>query len=228
MASAAASAAMSRMITTPTRIARALDWQKLSSSVLSVHVGETSIDLAVTFHPSSGNPIQALPSIPIELETRDNSKVLKSSVLQELSDAVETWNACGLVVSWPVQREGWCGKPCGRTLHFLDQIAQDTNIVSPKRPLALWDGHHFYNTEDSWGRSSIYATTSDRSVHVASKEQYRDEGMLAADIAADYLRFHFPDLVQNLQIRSSRDFTSLTQDSDVSESFKNAHTMQST
>jgi len=192
---------MARLLTTPSKIARALDWQKVSGSVLSVHIGDSSIDLAVTSHPSTGHPVQALSSIPMELETRKNRKVLKKSVLSELSNIVEDWNVCGLVVSWPVQKEGWCGKPCGNVLHTLDQIAQDTNIVNMKRQVALWDGHHFLNEEDEWGRTAIYSTTSDQEVHVASKEQYREEGMLAADIAADYLRHHFPDLAYDIEVR---------------------------
>mmetsp|Transcript_10050 Transcript_10050/g.22021 ORF Transcript_10050/g.22021 Transcript_10050/m.22021 type:complete len:208 (-) Transcript_10050:163-786(-) len=190
------STSLAKALTTPRTIARALDWQKVSGALLSIHFGPTSIDLAVTSHPSaSSRPIKTLPSIPLEQESQRNQRVLKSSVLDSLSRIVEDseLNVCGFLVSWPVQNEGWCGAPCGKVLHSLDQIVQRTNLISGKRPVVLWDGHHFYHHEDEWGRTPIYSETSDRSVHIASRDQYKDEGMVAADIAADYLKRCFPD-----------------------------------
>ena len=187
---------ITKFLTSPSKIARALDWKK-SASVLSLHVGKDSIDLAVTSHPSSTSDedtILPLPSIPIKCEVKENQKVLKADVLAELEDIVKKFDVCGMIVSWPVQKEGWCGAPCGRVLHTLDQIARETNIVSPSRPVALWDGHHFHSSEDEWGRSALYSHISKKEVHIASKEQYRDEGSLAAEIAQDYLRHHWPDL----------------------------------
>ena len=162
-----------------------------------------TVDLAVALHPSYFHPIDPLPSIPIEIKTRRNQKVLKESVLLELKNIVETHKVCGLVVSWPVQKEGWCGATCGKVLHVLDQIVQDTNIVTSRRPVCLWDGHHFVTGGDEWGRLPIYSVPTDKTVHVASKEQYQDEGMLAADIAADFLKLHWPDLAHNLNPMSS-------------------------
>ena len=187
---------ITKFLTSPSKIARALDWKK-SASVLSLHVGKDSIDLAVTSHPSTTGDeeiILPLPSIPIKREVQENQKVLKSGVLSELSAIVEKFDVCGMVVSWPVQKEGWCGAPCGRVLHTLDQIASETDIVSASRPVCLWDGHHFHSNEDEWGRSAIYSHISKKEVHIASKEQYKDEGSLAAEIAHDYLRHHWPDL----------------------------------
>lgn len=188
---------ITKFLTSPSKIARALDWKK-SSSVLSLHVGKDSIDLAVTSHPSSTSEeeiILPLPSIPIKCEIKENQKVLKPHVLSELEDIVAQFDVCGMIVSWPVQKEGWCGAPCGRVLHTLDQIARECpGLVSSKRPVALWDGHHYHTSEDEWGRSAIYSHISKKEVHIASKEQYRDEGSLAAEIAQDYLRHHWPDL----------------------------------
>ena len=181
---------ITKFLKSPSKIARALDWKK-SASVLSLHVGKDSIDLAVTSHPSSTSEediILPLPSIPIKCEVKENQKVLKPAVLSELEDIVEQFDVCGMIVSWPVQKEGWCGAPCGRVLHTLDQIARETDIVSPSRPVALWDGHHFLSNEDEWGRSAIYSHISKKEVHIASKEQYKDEGSLAAEIAQDFGR----------------------------------------
>jgi len=194
---------VTKFLAAPGKIAHALDWRKQAGSVLSLHIGTHSIDLAVTTHPSMKNPIQSLPSIPIESETRGNQKVLKRHILEELSSIVEDWKVCGMVVSWPVQKEGWCGAPCGKVLHTLDQLVQDSSIVSSSRPVCLWDGHHFLNTEDEWGRVALYGVPSQKLEHRASKEQYREEGMVAADIAKDYIRHHWPEFVMNLERKQS-------------------------
>ena len=175
-------------------------WKK-SSSVLSLHVGKDSIDLAVTSHPSSTadeSLILPLPSIPLQCKVQDNQKVLHDTVLTELAGIVAQFDVCGMVVSWPLQKEGWCGAPCGRVLHTLDQMARDdADIMSAHRPVCLWDGHHFHSSEDEWGRTALYAHASKKEVHIASKEQYKDEGSLAAEIAHDYLRHHWPDLYED-------------------------------
>ena len=192
---------ITKFLTSPSKIARALDWKK-SASVLSLHVGKDSMDLAVTSHPSSTTDedvILPLPSIPLRCQVvKHNQKILQPAVLHELASIVHKFDVCGLVVSWPVQKEGWCGAPCGRVLFTLDQIANhapEEDIVSATRPVALWDGHHFASSEDEWGRSALYSHSSPRKqVHLASKEQYKDQGSLAAEIAHDYLRHHWPDL----------------------------------
>lgn len=189
---------ITRFLTSPGKIAQALDWRKQAGAVLSLHVGTSSIDLAVTLHPSADeNPIQPLPSIPIETEVKGNSKVLKSHILKELSKIADDWNVCGIVTSWPVQKEGWCGASCGKVLHTLDQIVQETSLVSKKRPLCLWDGHHYLNTEDEWGRIARYGVPSEKHKHCASTEQYHDEGMVASEIAQDYIRCHWPSVFEN-------------------------------
>mmetsp|Transcript_10348 Transcript_10348/g.28574 ORF Transcript_10348/g.28574 Transcript_10348/m.28574 type:complete len:259 (+) Transcript_10348:310-1086(+) len=198
MAPSSIARSISRFLATPGKIAHQLDWTKSSGVVLSLHLGKSSIDLAVTAHPSTENPIQALPSIPVESETKNNQKVLKAHILEELSDIVKQWKVCGLVVSWPVQKEGWCGAPCGRVLHTLDQIVQETRIVSKGRQICLWDGHHFRSSEDEWGRVALYSVPTSKEEHRASQEQYREDGMVAADIAEDYVRHHWPEFVHNM------------------------------
>ena len=82
---------ITKFLTSPSKVARALDWKK-SASVLSLHVGKDSIDMAVTSHPSTTSDeelILPLPSIPIKCEVQDNQKVLKPAVLQELASIVD-------------------------------------------------------------------------------------------------------------------------------------------
>jgi RNase H-fold protein (predicted Holliday junction resolvase) len=195
--------------------------------VLSLHVGKDCIDLAVTSrHPSLDKCVQPLPSIPLKTTTtttctidrKNNSKRAKSfktlhpSVVEELHDLVEDWDVCGFVVSWPVQKEGRCGAQCGRVLHTLDQIVQadgssnSSSMFNHSRPVCLWDSNHIQAwREDEWGRSATYAartstctsSNSNKTIHYASVEQYQDDGAIAAEIAADYMRHFFPEQHQH-------------------------------
>ena len=192
---------ITRVLASPSQVAHALDWKKISgAALLSVHMGDRSIDLATTSHPSQEDPVYRLSSIPLQYEIRENKKEVKKCVLEEISHIVQDMNVCGLVVSWPVQKQGWCGAACGRVLSALDQIVQETNIVSKSRSLCLWNGHHFHLPEDLWGRVSFYGVPEPdrRQIHIASKEQYGDCGMVAVDIAQDYIRHHWPELAHNL------------------------------
>lgn len=193
---------ITRLLASPSKVAHALDWKKrVGGSLLSVHLGDTSIDLATTSHPSQATAaVHRLSSIPLEFEIKNNQKVLKSYILQHISDIVQERNICGLIVSWPVQKEGWCGASCGKVLRTLDQIVQETNIVNKDRPICLWDGHHFHLHEDEWGRVPFYGVPSPnrKQVHLASQEQYKDCGMVAAGVVQDYILHHWPHLAHNL------------------------------
>jgi RNase H-fold protein (predicted Holliday junction resolvase) len=171
-----------------------LEWRKASGSILSISVCKDKIDLAVASHPSLDDPVQPLPSIPLKRETMDNHKVLSQSVLDELAHIVQDWKVCGMVVSWPVQKEGRCGAPCGRVLHTLDQLTERSNVLNANRPVCLWDLEHNRNHEDEWGRDPLYGhTTTKKTVHVASKEQYADHKCAAADMWEDFCRTQWPE-----------------------------------
>ena len=202
---------ITRMLSSPNQVARVLDWKKaVGGALLSLHFGASQIDLAATSHPSGQDAcVHHLSSIPLEFEVKQNNKVLKSHILKEISGLVQDLNVCGMVVSWPVQKEGWCGAPCGKVLHTLDHIVRETNIVDQDHcPLCLWDGHHFRLPEDEWGRLAIYGIPNrdKKQVHLASQEQYRECGMVAARVVKDYIRHHWPDHANNL----SEDFGPFT------------------
>jgi len=191
-----ATRSITRFLTSSSKVAQAIDWRKASGSVMSLSVCKDRIELAVASHPSFQDPIQPLPSIPLKLEVQDNQKVLSSDVVEELADLVQDFNVCGMVVTWPVQKEGWCGAPCGRVLFALDQITTQAENMLSNRPVCLWDEQHYQNAEDEWGRSAIYSHTSDKTVHVASEEQYQDHRCVAADIWNDFCKVHWPELYQ--------------------------------
>ena len=201
------------MLTTPTKVAHALDWRQTSGgAILSLRILKERIELAVASHPALEEPTLELPSIPLRTSTTGNRKVLDAAVSRELAQTVHKFNVCGMVVSWPVQREGWCGKSCGQVLHTLDQIQ-----ALAQKPVCLYDPEHSAPPEDEWGRATIYAEASDKTLHVASEEQYEHsnaDGKVAVDIWNDFCKEHWPQLYhkpQPIQISraksSSRDET---------------------
>jgi RNase H-fold protein (predicted Holliday junction resolvase) len=189
-----AAKSITNFLTAPSKVAHALDWRKVSGSILSMTVGKDRIDLAIASHPSIDDPIQQLPSIPLGNETKNNRKILKSSVVEELSSIVQDFHVCGMVVSWPVQKEGWCGAQCGHVLHTLDQLAGHSTLLNKSRPICLWDEEHNLPADDEWGRSAIYSRTTDKTLHQASKEQYESHNQVALDVWNDFCRVHWPEL----------------------------------
>jgi len=82
---------------------------------------------------------------------------LTGSTHQQLSDIIQSYNVCGLVVNWPVQNDtGRLGYAAGRVLWTLEQLVHDKKLEN--RPVCLWDGQHTtLETEstqtDRWGRN---------------------------------------------------------------------------
>lgn len=190
---------LTKLLTSPSKVAHNLDWRKTSGSILSLSVCSNHIDLAVSSHPSLMDPIEKLPSIPLQIEVSGNKRVLANSVLDSIQHIADDYNVCGVVVSWPVQKEGRCGAPCGRTLYALDQIVARSDVLNPTRPVCLWDGAHNEPIEDEWGRDPGYSCPSKKTVHIASKEQYEAKNCFASDIWADFCRTHWPDLYAQQQ-----------------------------
>lgn len=186
---------LSALLTAPSKVAQALDWKRASGSILSVAVQKDRIDLAVASHPATDADVTSLASIPLKMEVQNGSKGLSPKVSQELAKIVNDFSVCGLVVSWPVQKEGWCGAPCGRVLFTLDQLtAQSKTLLSRSRPVCLWDEAHHQSLEDDWGRAEIYGKASNKTEHRASAEQYQAPLTVAADVWNDFCRAHWPEL----------------------------------
>lgn len=196
---------ITNFITTPCRVAHSLDWRQASGSILSLRITNNLIDIAVASHPSCYEPVQPLSSIPlVTMKTSvGNRKVLDSRVAEQLAQVVRDFNVCGMVVGWPVQKEGWCGAPYGRVFHSLDQLmtttASQDRVFHKSRHICLYDLNHHVPAEDEWGRSPIYsqAPSDDRTLHIASEEQYNQEetgqGVVAVDIWNDFCQTHWPE-----------------------------------
>lgn len=197
------SKALLKVLTTPSKIASALDWKKLNGSVLSLDIHKDRIGLAVASHPSFGEASKALADIP--LGNKRNGPRITPECKERLATLARNYRVCGIVVSWPLQHDtGRMGASCGRVLHTLDELLAEndsstsTSLCTPSRPLCLWDGDHSLpEAEDQWGRCTAYSRTSEKTVHKASEEQYnQDEKIVAANVWDDFCRSHWPELYQ--------------------------------
>jgi hypothetical protein len=195
-------ASITSLLSSPSKVAHALDWRKASGSILSLVFKRDRIDLAVSSHPAFGQPLLPLASIPI-MESK--AAIQQPAVAQELAQTVHDFSVCGLLVGWPVQPEGRCGAPCGRVLFQLDQLAAQNNktyssrsvIFSPSRPMCLWDERHYAPPEDEWGRAAIHSrATEQQQPHSARREQYGERATVPAEIWNDFCRVHWPELYQ--------------------------------
>lgn len=193
-----ASKTLTQFLATPHKIASSLDWKKLSGSVLSMDITRDRIGLCLSFHPSVGEPSIQLDDIPLELETRNGKRVLSPNVVSQLQDVAQQNKVCGVVVAWPLQKDGRMGAPCGKVLHALDSLVENSKFLTPNRPFCLWDGSHVQEDfTDSWGRCSSFGReyTKNQYVHVASEEHYVPAtNMVACDIWNDFCRTHWPEL----------------------------------
>merc|ERR1712216_1077469 len=114
---AASKSKINKVLTHPSKIAHALDWNKASGShVLNLNIRRDRIDLAVASHPERNGPIFSLPSIPLYVSKKAGpsggaaGRSLSSETVRELATVARDWQVCGLVVGWPVQSDtGWCG-----------------------------------------------------------------------------------------------------------------------
>ena len=168
-------ASVKDLLTSPSRVAQALDWRKSTGSVLNMKISKNRIELAISSHPSYQEPIVSLSSITIP---RNSKRAIDSSVADEVSQVISQYNVCGVVVDWPVQQEGWCGEACGRVLNVLEQLSNNYNAFQTtegnRTPICLYDPNQATFTEDCWGRSTVYTRLpkTGKALHIASLEQY--------------------------------------------------------
>ena len=184
---------------------------------ISAHPEETSSSF------SSSSSISS-KSYSVPIHKKGLQKIPEAS-RQQLSDLVRTNNVCGFVVAWPIQQDtNLMGASCGRTLFAIEELlssprssslssslssSNDTNdhnntinetIFSRNRKLCLWDGNSNNDNGDNpdiFGRSSVYARTSEKNEHRASKEQYHeDETIVAAQIWDSFVETNWPDIYQ--------------------------------
>lgn len=191
-----ATSKLAKLLVAPSKIASKLNWQKVNGAVLSLDIHKDRIGMAIASHPTMDDD-GAVPLEPIHYHFQGGK--LPENVKQRLEEIVEGQNdnICGIVVSWPLQKDtGHMGAACGRTIHVVEELMENTNIFTPSRPLCFWDSEHpAQSDEDEWGRCPEYARTSSKHEHLASIEQYnQDENVVATEVWNDFVRAHWPSI----------------------------------
>ncbi len=145
--------------------------------------------------------LDPIPLTTTEQTGRKRKRAIAPEAKDRLSSLIRDHNVCGIVVSWPIQKDtGLKGASCGRTLWALEQLLEEEGSegalpFAPNRPLCLWQGFTSdHPVEDTFGRCSVYARTSDKTEHFASKEQYHleNEPVAAAEIWKNFCEYHWP------------------------------------
>jgi hypothetical protein len=227
MASATCSKELMKVLTTPSKIANALDWKKqIGGSIATIDVHANRIGLTISHHPDatstydessesseSSSISSSSLSYSIPMHSKGKQKIPDSS-RKQLSELVQDNKVCGFVISWPLQKDtGLMGASCGRTLFAIEELLQQpkpSSVFSVNRPICLWDGgsssssssiheqeqeQQSHQAPDIFGRSSIYARTSTKKEHCASKEQYhQDESIVATKVWEDFVKTNWPEI----------------------------------
>lgn len=186
---------ITKLLTTPAKFASMFNWKKASAKVLSLEIQKGSIKMALASHPSYQEAIVTLESLPL------NRRTLADAIPQRLTEIIQEQNVCGFVVSWPIQQDtGKLGYSCGLVLNTLEQILENQSenpVLTTSRPVCLWDGAHTpLPLIDVWGRNPDYARTSEKTLHLASQEQYHvvTEGNTASQVMKDFFQVNWPQL----------------------------------
>lgn len=183
----------------PSKIASALDWKRASGAILALDVGSKQIGLAIAAHPSFGEAPLPLEPLPLTLETRNNKRVLSREVSAQLERICASHNISSFVVSWPVEEKGRCGAACGKVLHTLDSLVDDSNVLTDSRPFCLWDPQHTEAPEDEWGRNPVYGVPAAREGVEKSRYHRDSSSAVAANVMRDFLRAQWPELAEQTQ-----------------------------
>lgn len=188
-----ASRKLIQRLVSPAKLASTLDWKRIGGTVLSLDIHKDRIGMALSSHPS----IEENPEILDSIHFKFHDGKLPEQTKRRLESIADENDVCGIVVAWPLQKDtGHMGAGCGRTLHVLEELAEETNMLQNKRPFCLWDSAHIQpSCEDSWGRCTEYTRTSNKDTHIASLEQYaQDETVAAANVWDDFVQSHWPNV----------------------------------
>jgi hypothetical protein len=75
--------------------------------------------------------------------------------------------------------------------------------MTSTRPVCLWDRAHTVEpTIDNWGRCADFARTSDKTLHLASKEQYHVESSteVASQVMDDFFKVNWPSIHEQQKV----------------------------
>ena len=208
---------LTKVLTTPSKLARSLDWKISHGKILGLNIQKNQIELAIASHPSHHEPATKLDS----LSTSKN--YLNERVPQRLADLVQEHNICGFVVAWPVQKEtAKLGYSCGLTIHTLEKLLNASNgrsIITSGRPVCLWDKDHTEPSNiDKMGRCADFSRPSSKTIHLTSKEQYNlESNQVATQMLNDFLLANWPKVHQQNRSMEDTRVEESWQDDDLNE-----------
>lgn len=191
---------LSSALVAPSKVANILDWRKAVGAVMALDITRERIGIAVAEHPEHICESIPLDSISLLLQGK-KSKVARDSV-SELEAAVRRHRVCAFVVNWPVH-ESRMGEQCGKVLHVLDSVLDQSNsVVTRKRPFALWcnsaNASHVPSPTDEWGRSTDFAQAPDYfpDMSYSSKNTTREASshnasLVAAGVLDEWVKSHW-------------------------------------
>jgi RNase H-fold protein (predicted Holliday junction resolvase) len=190
-----------KLITAPSKVAHTLDWKKVGgATILNLEIHKDRIGMAIAVHPSFQESAHMLEPIPV-------SRSVTAEVKDRVEEIVKEHKVCAFVVSFPVQQDtGKYGAACGRVLYTLENLIKDSKIMTPNRPVCLWNNLPVQTQEvDEWGRNPLFARTSQKKIHLASEEQYQqDEAIVATEVWDDFVQAHWPEIYAQKQIYATQ------------------------
>ena len=189
---------LSSALVAPSKVANLLDWRKAVGSVMALDITRKSIGMAVATHPDQHAEAVALrpislmqqqhhhrgegaPSSSFSLYKGKKKNLVSKELISELEAVVRRHRVCAFVVNWPTH-EGRMGEQCGKVLHVLDSVIDQSNsVVTRKRPFTLWsstttrDCHHYFN-DDEHTSSSLSLSSSVDDAHSSSPTHHPTNG----------------------------------------------------
>lgn len=173
-------------------MAQQLEWNP-HQFLLTMVIRPGRLSLALAGHPA-----------------RASSGIKRLPDFEQLSPQMLQYpDICGIVVEWPITRNGVVGAQCGRVLHALDAMTIDI-------PVCLHTTQTIEHKEDAWGRVARYGqpAPADKTCHIASLEQY---GLVSSSVcviqdvwktyAMRYWPMHINDNVVKPSSSSSKETT---------------------
>lgn len=177
---------LTQCIVPPNRLASIISWGPSVSTIMGLDISDERVGVAIAKHPSPNNHVQPLDALPYVSNNKkayytthrsdDNERIANT-----LRDLVKQHRICGFVVGWPLQPDGRPGGPCGKVLHLLDYLAENSAspILNKNRPFALWDirdipfnavedklinSRNHESEVDRFGRNKVFSRVPSQSV----------------------------------------------------------------
>jgi len=168
MASATCSKELMKVLTTPSKIASALDWKKqIGGSIATIDFHVNRIGLTISHHPDNNTNDESLSSslssssyYSIPMVKKGKQKIPDSS-RKQLSELVQDNKVCGFVISWPIQKDtGLMGASCGRTLFAIEELLQQSHQSSLQSPQSHQSQSHQSEEKQNTNNSNSVFTVN--------------------------------------------------------------------